>query len=234
MTSRKTPPAAALAGMIDHTFLKAFGAEADIRRLCEEALEYRFAAVMVNPAEVERCAQLLRHSGIAVGTTIGFPLGQNTAAVKEYEMRDAVRRGARELDMVINIRALQAGDVETVRKEMDRLASVCREAQCVSKVILETCYLGDREKRAACALAQNAGIDFVKTSTGFGTGGATVADVRLMRAAVGPKMGVKASGGIRDLDAALDMIEAGASRLGTSSGVAIVTEALSKREKGSV
>lgn len=220
-----------LAGMIDHTFLKAFGTDADIATLCEEAVRHRFACVMVNPAEIERCLGILKGAGIPVGTVIGFPLGQNTSAVKEYEMRDAARRGATELDMVINVRALHAGRTELVKREMETLARVCADIGGVSKVILETCYLTDPEKRQACLIARDAGIHFVKTSTGLATGGATVADIRLMRAAVGSGMGVKASGGIRDLAAALAMIEAGANRLGTSGGVAIVKE-LATREKG--
>jgi deoxyribose-phosphate aldolase len=219
--------------MIDHTFLKAFGSDADISTLCEEAMRHRFACVIVNPAELERCAGILKGSGIPVGTVIGFPLGQNVTAVKEFEMRDAAERGATELDMVINVRALHAGRVDLVKREMESLARVCDNIGGVSKVILETCYLSDPEKRQACAIARDAGIDFVKTSTGLGAGGATAADIRLMRAAVGPAMGVKASGGIRNLAAALAMIEAGANRLGTSGGVAIVKE-LATREKGNV
>ena len=220
-----------LARMIDHTFLKAFGTPKDIERLCAEAGEFGFGAVIVNPAEIERCVERLKGTPVAVGATIGFPLGQNTAAAKEYEARDAVARGARELDMVINVRALQSGEMEPLRAELSALAGVCREARALSKVILETCYLSDEEKRLACRMAKDAGVDFVKTSTGFGAGGATVADIRLMRAAVGPDMGVKASGGIRDLDTALAMIEAGATRIGTSGGVAMVEEAR-RRAKG--
>jgi len=223
--------AAAVAGLIDHTLLKAFGPESDLRTLCAEAVEYRFASVMVHPCQIERCLAWLQGSGIPVGTVIGFPLGQNTTAVKEFEMRDALRRGARELDMVINLRALQAGDLGQVRAELEILAGVCRAAGAVSKAILETCYLTDAEKRRACELARETGVQFVKTSTGFGSGGATVADIRLMRETVGPAVGVKASGGIRDAATALAMIEAGANRLGTSSGVAIVRELL-QREKG--
>jgi deoxyribose-phosphate aldolase len=214
-----------IAAMIDHTYLKAFGTPRDIESLCAEAVRYGFGAVMVNPAEIETCAALLKGQRVPIGVTIGFPLGQNTTAVKEYEARDAAARGARELDMVINVRALQRGALDVLRAEMTALARVCREAGALSKVILETCYLTDEQKRQACRIAREAGIDFVKTSTGLGSGGATVADIRLMRETVGPKMGVKASGGIRDLDTTLAMIEAGATRIGTSSGVAIVEEA---------
>jgi len=219
-----------LAAMIDHTFLKAFGTAQDVEKLCTEACRYRFATVMVNPAEIERCVQLLAGTGISIGATIGFPLGQNCTPVKEFEAQDAIARGARELDMVINIRALQDGRADVVRLEMQMLAAVCREHGCVSKVILETCYLTDSRKRLACELAREAGVDFVKTSTGFGAGGATVGDVRLLRAAVGPSMGVKASGGIRDLSTAIAMIEAGANRLGTSGSVSIVEELRRRKE----
>lgn len=212
------------AAMIDHTFLKPFGKPADIERLCDEARRYGFAMVAVNPAETARCVDLLRGSGVRTGAAIGFPLGQNTSETKAFEIRDAIAKGAGEIDMVINLRALQSGDHELVQAELDDLAAVCRASGVISKVILETCYLNDDEKRSVCRMACAAGVDFVKTSTGFGTGGATVADILLMREAVGPAMGVKASGGVRTLDAALSMIRAGATRIGTSSGVALVEE----------
>lgn len=217
-----------LAAIIDHTFLKPYGPPADIERLCQEARAYGFAMVAVNPAEVERCAALLHGTNVRVGAAIGFPLGQNTSAVKAFETQDAIAKGAGEIDMVINIRVLQAGQLEVVRREIETLAELCREADATSKVILETCYLTDDEKRTVCELAVQAGVDFVKTSTGFGTAGATVKDVQLMRAVVGPEMGVKAAGGIRTLEDALAMIQAGATRLGTSSGVEII-EALMAR-----
>ena len=217
-----------LAAIIDHTFLKPYGPPADIERLCQEARAYGFAMVAVNPAEVERCVALLHGTNVRVGAAIGFPLGQNTSAVKAFETQDAIAKGAGEIDMVINIRALQAGQLEVVRREIETLAELCREADATSKVILETCYLTDDEKRTVCELAVQAGVDFVKTSTGFGTAGATVKDVQLMRAVVGPEMGVKAAGGIRTLEDALAMIQAGATRLGTSSGVEII-EALMAR-----
>jgi deoxyribose-phosphate aldolase len=213
-----------LAGMIDHTFLKPFGTPHEIEKLCAEAREYGFAMVAINPAEVEHCARLLKGSQVRVGAAIGFPLGQNTHAVKVFETQDAIRRGASEIDMVINIRALQADDLDTVRAEVTEVVAVCRANQVISKVILETCYLTDEQKRTACQIAKAAGADFVKTSTGFGPAGATAEDVRLMRQTVGDSIGVKASGGIRTLDAALAMIEAGATRIGTSAGVAIVEE----------
>jgi deoxyribose-phosphate aldolase len=215
---------ARLAAMIDHTFLKASGTPGDITGLCRDAARYRFASVAVHPCEVERCAALLKGTGVHVAAVVGFPLGQNTAAVKAFELRDAITRGASEIDMVLNVRDLQAGKTGSVLAELRDEAAACKAHGVVSKVILETCYLTDEEKRTACGLALEAGLDFVKTSTGFGTGGATVHDVELMRAAVGPVMGVKASGGIRTLDTALAMIRAGATRLGTSSGVALVEE----------
>ncbi len=211
-----------LAGMIDHTFLRPSGGPEDIEKLCAEARQYGFAMVAINPAEVERCVRLLAGSPVRVGAAIGFPLGQNTSAVKEYENRDAIQRGAGEIDMVINIRALQGGDAALVRQEIASMVSACRASRVISKVILETCYLTDVQKNEVCRMALEEGAGFVKTSTGFGPAGATVEDVRLMRAAVGPHMGVKAAGGIRTLEAALSMITAGATRLGTSAGVTIV------------
>ena len=211
-----------LAAIIDHTFLKPFGKPSDIERLCEEARRYRFAMVAINPAEVTRCVELLAGSGVRTGAAVGFPLGQTTSATKAFETRDAIAKGAGEIDMVINIRALQAGDEQLVFGEIRDMAEACRESKVISKVILETCYLSDDEKRAVCRMAVRAGVDFVKTSTGFGTAGATVGDVRLMREAVGPAMGVKPAGGVRTLDDALAMIRAGATRIGTSNGIAIV------------
>jgi deoxyribose-phosphate aldolase len=220
-----------LAGMIDHTFLKPFGTAEDIERLCEEALRYGFAMVAINPAEVTNCVRLLAGSAVRVGAAIGFPLGQNTSEVKAFETRDAIQNGAGEIDMVINLRALQSGDVALVRREIADMVEVCRSAKVISKVILETCYLTDAEKESVCRMAVDEGADYVKTSTGFGTAGATVADVRLMRATVGPKMGIKAAGGIRDLATALALIEAGATRLGTSAGVEIVEELCSQHQR---
>jgi len=214
--------AASLAAMIDHTFLKPFGTPADIETLCAEARQYGFAMVAIHPAEVETCVRLLAGTPVRTGAAIGFPLGQNTPEVKAYEPQDALERGAGEIDTVINLRALQAGRLDVTRREIDDLVRLCRAAGAISKVILETCYLTDDQKRTVCRIALEAGTDFVKTSTGFGPAGATVEDVRLMRETVGPVMGVKAAGGIRDLATARAMIAAGATRLGTSSGVAIV------------
>lgn len=221
-----------LASMIDHTFLKPFGTAADIEKLCEEAMRYRFAMVAINPAETARCVGLLKGSGVRAGAAIGFPLGQSTSETKAFETRDAIAKGAGEIDMVINLRALQAGDEAKVLAEIADMAAACRPHRVISKVILETCYLSDDEKRRVCSMACEAGVDFVKTSTGFGTGGATVADIRLMREAVGTEMGVKASGGVRTLEDALAMLRAGATRIGTSSGVALVEALRVKRGGG--
>ena len=218
-----------LAGMIDHTFLKAYGGPEPIEKLCAEAREYGFAMVAVNAAEAERCAELLKGTKTRVGVAISFPLGQMTSAAKAFEIRDAIAKGAGEIDMVQNLRALQSGNDALVLAELEDLAKTCREHGVISKVILENCYLKDEQKVRACELAVKAGVDFVKTSTGFGTGGATVEDIALMRRTVGPDMGVKAAGGIRTLDAALGMIRAGATRIGTSAGVAIVEELKRRR-----
>ena len=211
-----------LAGMIDHTFLKPFGTAENIEKRCAEARKYEFAMVAINPAEVETCVKLLEGSPVRVGAAIGFPLGQTTTECKAFETRDAIAKGATEIDTVINVRALQKGRLDIVKKEIEEMVAICRPAGVICKVILETCYLSDAEKETVCRIAKEAGVDFVKTSTGFGTAGATVEDVALMRRVVGPEIGVKAAGGIRDLDTALAMIKAGATRIGTSSGVTIV------------
>ena len=215
---------AELAGMIDHTFLKPFGGPEPIEKLCAEAREYGFAMVAINPSEIARCAALLRGSKVRVGAAISFPLGQMTSAAKAFEIRDAIDKGAGEIDMVQNVRALQEGNDALVFAELKDMADVCRARGVISKVILETCYLTDEQKVRTCELAVKAGVDFVKTSTGFGTAGATAADIALMRRTVGPEMGVKAAGGIRTLESAFEMIRAGATRIGTSAGVAIVEE----------
>lgn len=215
---------AQLAAMIDHTFLKPSGSPEEIEKLCAEAASWGFAMVAINPAEVERCVKLLAGTRVRVGAAIGFPLGQNTRAVKAFETRDAIERGAGEIDMVINQRALRAGDLALVRAEIADMVALCAPAGVISKVILETCNLTDEEKVAVCGIAREEGADFVKTSTGFAAGGATVEDIRLMRQAAGPLMGVKAAGGVRSLEAALAMIDAGATRIGTSAGVSIMKE----------
>ena len=211
-----------LASYIDHTLLKADATEAQITRLCAEAREHRFASVCVNPRWVALCAQLLAGSGVRVCTVIGFPLGASSSAIKAAETRQAVADGADELDMVISVGDLKAGNYEFVRADIRGVVKAA-EGRTV-KVIIEACLLTDEEKSLACKLAMAAGADFVKTSTGFSSGGATVADVKLMRAAVGPNFGVKAAGGIRTRQDALAMIEAGANRIGASAGIAICAE----------
>ena len=211
-----------LASYLDSTYLKPFGAPEIIDNLCREAAEYGFASVAVNGDEVAKCAVLLKGTGVKVTAVAGFPLGQMSMDAKIYEVRDVLAKGAGEVDIVQNLRRLQAGDLKYVLDELTLFARICRDVGATSKVILENCYLSDAEKLLSCKLACEAGVDFVKTSTGFGTGGATVADVALMRAAVGPEKGVKAAGGIRTLEDAKAMLKAGATRLGTSAGRALV------------
>ncbi len=212
-----------LARYIDHTMLKPDATAAEIDRLCDEAREFGFAAVCVNPTWVRRCAQLLRGSGVRVASVVGFPFGASTTEVKALETRRAIRDGAREIDMVINVGALKSGDHELVRHDIEKVADACREAGALTKVIIEAALLTDEEKVVSSHLAKAAKADFVKTSTGFGPGGATVHDVLLMRETVGPKLGVKAAGGIRSAEDAREMIAAGATRIGASASVQIVT-----------
>jgi deoxyribose-phosphate aldolase len=212
-----------LARYIDHTLLAADATAADIDELCFEAEQYGFASVCINPTWVRRAANNLRGTGVPVCTVIGFPLGATTTEVKATEARKALRDGAREIDMVINIGALKSGDQELVYEDIGKVVDAAHEVGAVCKVILETALLTDEEKVVASALAKRAKADFVKTSTGFGPGGATVYDVALMRETVGPEMGVKASGGVRTADDAEDMIAAGATRIGASAGVQIVS-----------
>jgi deoxyribose-phosphate aldolase len=211
---------------VDHTLLKPNATQEEVAKLCEEARQYCFASVCVNPSYVALAAQYLRGSGVLVCTVVGFPLGSTTPTVKAIEARDAMANGADEIDMVINIGALKSGNDALVYDDIKAVREATRGK--VLKVILETSLLSNEEKVRACAASKKAGADFVKTSTGFGGGGATVEDIKLMRETVGPLMGVKASGGIRDAKAAHDMIAAGATRLGTSASVAIVTDAKSE------
>ena len=213
-----------VAAMIDHTLLKPDATRQDIETLCREAAEYRFASVCVNPTWVSLCARLLAGTSVRVCTVIGFPLGATTADTKHFETRRAIFDGAREIDMVINVGALKSGDLRVVERDIEAVTGPCREVAAVSKVIIETALLTDEEKVTACTLAKAAGADFVKTSTGFASGGATVADVALMRRVVGAEMGVKASGGVRDLEGLKAMVAAGATRIGASAGVRIVQE----------
>ncbi len=211
-----------LAKMIDHTILKPEADKASIEKLCKEALEYNFASVCINPTNVELAAKLLKGSEVKVCTVIGFPLGANTMEVKAFETKDAIAKGADEVDMVINIGRLKDKDYEYVEKDIKAVVDAA-DKKALTKVIIETCLLTEEEKVKACELAKKAGADFVKTSTGFSTGGATPEDIKLMRETVGPEMGVKASGGIHNEEEAMAMIEAGATRIGTSAGVAIVS-----------
>jgi deoxyribose-phosphate aldolase len=213
-----------VAGLIDHTLLKPEATRAEVEQLCREALEFRFATVCVNPVWVALAASMLRSRGLGVCSVVGFPLGATTADVKQYETRRAIFDGATEIDMVINVGALKSGDLRTVERDIAAVADACRPCNVVSKVIIEAALLTDDEKVSACTLAKAAGADFVKTSTGFSKGGATVADVALMRRIVGPEMGVKAAGGVRDLEGLKAMVAAGASRVGASAGVRIVRE----------
>ena len=215
---------ARLAAMIDHTFLKAAGEADAIETLCAEARKYRFACAMVNPCEVRHAAQLLAKSKIRIGTVINFPLGQGVVDAAIADARLAIAEGAKDIDFVIDVRKLKFGDAKELQDDLNRMAAACRLPGIVSKLIIECCYLTDREKVKACKMAKKAGFDFVKTSTGFGTGGATVHDVALMRKTVGSEMGVKAAGGIRTLADALALVDAGATRLGCSAGVAILKE----------
>ena len=212
-----------LARYIDHTLLKPDASAADIDRLCAEAAEHRFAAVCINPTWVRRAAENLRGTDVAVASVIGFPFGAATSEVKALEARRAIRDGAREIDMVINIGALKSGMLDAVREDIAQVSDACREAGAANKVIIETALLTDEEKVIACQLARQAKADMVKTSTGYASGGATVFDVALMRETVGPKMGVKAAGGIRTAEDVQEMIAAGATRIGASAGVRIVT-----------
>lgn len=206
---------------IDHTLLKPEATQAQIDTLLDEALEYDFMSVCINPYWVSYAADRLKESDVKVCTVIGFPLGANTSAVKAFEASTAIDDGATEIDMVINIGAAKSGDWDQVEADIKAVVDVADQSVLV-KVIIETCLLTDEEKVKACQAAQAAGADFVKTSTGFSTGGATLEDVRLMRETVGPDMGVKASGGVSNLEEAQAMIEAGASRIGASKGIQII------------
>jgi deoxyribose-phosphate aldolase len=212
--------------IIDHTILKAFATEKDIELLCEQAREYKFASVCVNPHYVSLASSLLKESDVKVCTVVGFPLGANTVETKVFETIDAVKNGADEIDMVINIGKAKAGDFDYLQDEIRAVVDAAKDTKAGTfvKVIMETCYLTDFAKIKICEIAKEYEADAVKTSTGFGDGGATVEDVTMMRETVGPIMCVKASGGIKNLEDAKKMIEAGATRLGTSAGVTIAKE----------
>lgn len=213
------------ASLIDHTLLKPEAAESDIKKLCNEAIQFGFASVCVNPAWVKKAAEFLKGSNVPVCTVIGFPLGATLPDVKAYEARRAIFNGAREVDMVINIGALKSGDDCAVEDDIRAVAEAAHDCGVLLKVIIETALLTDDEKVRACLASKNAGADFVKTSTGFAKGGATVEDVALMRRTVGNSLGVKASGGVKGIEDARAMFEAGATRIGASVGVKIAQEA---------
>lgn len=210
-----------IGSMIDHTILKPEATKAEIEKLCKEAMEYKFKAVCVNPYYVKLSKELLGKSDVKVATVIGFPLGASTKEVKAFETQDAIKNGADEIDMVINIAALKDADFQTVKEDIEGVVKAAKNKAKV-KVIIETSLLNREEKIKACELVMESGGDFVKTSTGFSTGGATLEDVELMKSVVGDSIEIKASGGIRDLETAKAMIEKGATRLGASSGVKIV------------
>lgn len=216
----------ALASLMDHTLLRPQATREQVEKLTDEAREWCFASVCVNPSWVALAAERLRGSGVDVAAVVGFPLGATLTAAKRAEAEGAICAGAREIDMVMDVGAMKSGDLKRVENDVRGVVEVCRSGGALLKVILENAYLTDEEKVAACRIVQAAGAEFVKTSTGFGPSGATVEDVRLMRQTVGEATGVKAAGGIRSLDDALRMIHAGASRLGTSASVAILQEAV--------
>ena len=209
--------------LIDHTILKAFATEEEVLKLCKEAVEYDFKSVCVNPVNVSLAKKALEGSDVLVCTVVGFPLGANTKEIKALETLDAIKNGADEIDMVINIGKAKEHDFEYIEDEIKCV--VTASAGKTTKVIIETCYLSDEEKVECCKAAKAAGATFVKTSTGFGTGGATASDIKLMRETVGAEMGVKASGGVRSFDDVKLMVENGATRIGASSGIQIMKDA---------
>lgn len=217
-----------LAGYFDHTLLKAQATKEGLTALCDEAKRYGFAMVAINPYPVRLCKELLAGTPIHVGAAVAFPLGQTTIAEKVSETRNAIADGADEIDYVVNITELKAGNTAYLTDEMSQIVAACREHGVLSKVIFENCYLTEDEKKALCGVANEVGPDFVKTSTGFGTGGATFADVELMRSLVDERIRVKAAGGIRSLDDALRYIDLGVSRIGASSSVSIVEDLRSR------
>ncbi|MBN9647220.1 MAG: deoxyribose-phosphate aldolase [Terrisporobacter othiniensis] len=211
-----------IANMIDHTVLKAFSSKEDVIKVCKEAKEHGFFSVCINPTHIELAKQELEGSNVKVCTVIGFPLGANTSEVKAFETKDSIAKGAHEVDMVINIGALKDKNYDLVYKDIKAVVDAANKEALV-KVIIETCYLTDEEKKIACELSVKAGADYVKTSTGFGTGGSTPEDIKLMRDVVGPNVGVKASGGVRTTEDAIKVIDAGASRIGASASISIAT-----------
>ena len=217
-----------LANMVDHTNLKAFADDAAFTKLCDEARKYNFKMVAINPAQTVRCKEKLKDSLVHVGAAIGFPLGQTTLECKIFETKDAIKKGADEIDYVINVAELKNKNYDYIKKEMEEIVKICKEAGKISKVIFENCYLEKDEIVKVAEIAKKVKPDFIKTSTGFGPSGATVEDVKLMKETVGDEVKVKAAGGIRDLETCLAMIEAGAERIGCSKSIEI-TEAYKKQ-----
>ena len=213
-----------LSQLIDHTNLKPDATTAMMEKLCQEAKNYHFKMVAINQVQSQLCAQLLKGTGVDIGAAISFPLGQTTIASKCFETQNAIENGATEIDYVINISELKAGNLQYIEDEMAQIVKICRQHNVISKVIFENCYLTDEEKIALCKIAVKVKPDFIKTSTGFGTSGATVEDVKLMKNQVGDAVKVKGAGGIRSADTFKKMIAAGAQRIGTSSGIAIIDE----------
>lgn len=227
-----------LAKSIDFALLRPDATIEEVRKFCATALEYNFATVFVNPCYVPITSNLLQGSSVKAGVAIGFPLGASTTSIKRLEVEDAIERGAREVDMVMNIGVLKSGQLDIVQRELRAIVELARQKEVeesagtiLVKVIIEVCYLSDTEKKIACRLIEETGADFVKTSTGFGPSGATAYDVKLLRESVGPGIGVKASGGIRNLEQVTAMLDAGASRIGTSAGVEIINEFLATKEQ---
>ena len=218
-----------LVKLFDHTCLYAYATEAHMKKLCDEARAYNFAMVAVNSVQVKLCKKFLKDTDVHVGAAIGFPLGQTTIASKVFETVDAIQNGADEIDYVINITELKDGNYDYIREEMRQIVAECRKANVISKVIFENCYLTQEEKEILCKIALEVKPDFIKTSTGFGTGGATLDDVKLMKSIVGDAVKVKDVGGVRDLETCMAMVEAGAERIGTSAAVKITEEFVSRQ-----
>lgn len=218
-----------LVKLFDHTCLHPYATEADMKKLCDEARTHRFAMVAVNSVQTKLCKELLKDTDVHVGAAIGFPLGQTTIATKVFETVDAIENGADEIDYVINITQLKEGNLDYIREEMRQITAACRKRNVICKVIFENCYLTQAEKEILCRIALEVKPDYIKTSTGFGSGGATVEDVKLMKEIVGDAVKVKAAGGIRNLATCLAMVEAGAQRIGTSSAVKITEEFMNRQ-----
>jgi len=231
MKASGKPTASEIAGMIDHTFLRTTATREQMRQVCEEVKQYHFCVLAINPYWVSFCNELLKGTTSKISASVGFPLGANTTATKVFEAIDSIQNGAGEIDFVMNINAMKCADYSLVATDMREITKACHDRGIIVKVILENCLLTDAEKETACKIAKEEQLDFVKTSTGLSTGGATVEDVRLMRRVVGHEMGVKAAGGIRTYQDVLKFWEAGATRFGTSAGVAIMKDAREQEGK---